>query len=474
MKMGKNIIFIIIIISIAILLLAISIPIYLFKIEKKLPETYDCYLLSIFWTPTSCTTKKSDNAQCFQTIKELGIDKYFTIHGLWPSTLEGIVPPACNEGFEDKLVQPNFDSNPEYKNKMEHYWPGLYNGNANLWKHEYNKHGYCYMKRNYLNFIDDYQIYFNKSIELFENGYRGLMDEILPDMRGLYNISKKKLKTMFSKSSLKLDNYSTYCLVCDNDTNLLTEIYFIFDLNFNRTKQKIHQENCPDVFKINFTDQTKMAIWDKYDYYAFVVQYSPDVCVWNGEACYEILSKKKDYKIGIHGLWPSYTSGVIPKECNVGEDIEIQVDEEDDYFKNYILNHWYSLYKTDSYFLTHEYNTHGYCYNERNGVNVSQYNIYLNQTMDIFNQYNFSSMLDDFLYNLPVGESLVKKSAIIEELEKRYQKDSFALRCYNYQNKSYLNEIYFKLDLEFKLMTEAKIKDTCGDEISINKLDRAD
>ena len=67
-----------------------------------------------------------------------------------------------------------------------------------------------------------------------------------------------------------------------------------------------------------------------------------------------------------------------------------------------------------------------------------------------------------------------KKSAIIEELEKRYQKDSFALRCYNYQNKSYLNEIYFKLDLEFKLMTDAKIKDTCGDEISINKLDRAD
>ena len=472
--MGKNIIFIIIIISVAILLLAISIPLYLVLNKKKLPETYDCYLLSIFWTPTSCQTKKSGNAQCYQKIKELGIEKYFTIHGLWPSTLKGIVPPACNEGLENKTVQPDFDSNPEYKDKIDHYWPGLYNGNKNLWKHEYNKHGYCYMKRNYLNFIDDFQIYFNKTIEIFEQGYRDLMNDIYPDVRGLRNVSKAKLKNMFKNSKMKLDNYSTFCLMCDKGTNLLAEIYFIFDLNFTRTKQELHQEDCPDIFLMNFTDESKLNIWEKYDYYILSVEYSPNICVWKGKDCYDILKQKEDYKVGIHGLWPSYTSGVIPKECNIDKDIEVKVDEDKEYYNNYILNHWYSLYNNNTYFLTHEYNTHGYCYNKHYYLDEFNYEHYLNKTIEIFEQYNMSSMFDDLINTLLKGENLVKKTVILEELEKKYQKDSFKLRCHNYNNKSYLEEIFFKLDMHFDLMSNKTVSDTCGEDIWINKLDRDD
>ena len=253
-------------------------------------------------------------------------------------------------------MQPDFDSNPEYNDKMAHYWPGLYNGDKSLWKNEYNKHGYCYMKRNYLNFIDDYQIYFNKTIEMFEEGYRYLMENIYPDSRGLRNVSKAKFKKMLKNSPMKLDNPSTFCLICNETLNLLTEIYFIFDLNFTRTKQENQQENCPDIFLLNFTDESKLNIWEKYDYYILAVEYCPNICVWKGKECYDILKQKKDYKIGIHGLWPSYTSGVIPKECNIGQDIEVEVDEDKEYYKNYILNHWYSLYNNNTYFLTHEYN----------------------------------------------------------------------------------------------------------------------
>ena len=463
--MGKNIIFLIIIISVAILLLSISLPLYLVLNKKKLPETYDCYLLSIFWTPTSCQTKNKDNFQCYQKIKELGIEKYFTIHGLWPSTLKGIIPPACNEGFENKTVQPDFDSNPKYNDKIEHYWPGLYNGNKNLWKHEYNKHGYCYMKRNYLNFVDDYKIYFDKTIELYEAGFRNLMVDILPDCKGVYNISKSKFRNLLKSSKLNLSNEKTYCLMCDESTNFLTEIYFIYDMNFKPTIQQIHQENCPEIFYFNFTDETKLAVWEKYDYYAFAVQYSPNVCVWRGDNCFKILKNKTDYKVGIHGLWPSYKSGIIPQQCNLGEDIQIEVDSDREYFDNFILKYWYSLYNTDDYFLTHEYNTHGYCYNKYINESTDNFTIYLNKTLEIFHRYNFASMFDTLINGLEERKYLMNKTDILNELEKKYPKNSFVLRCYTEKKEIYLNEIHFKLNKSnFNLIEDAKLTDTCRTE----------
>ena len=471
--MEKSIIYLIIVLSITILLIAISIALYLLLPEKKLPETYDCYLFCIFWTPTTCSTKYSKNDECFQTIKKMGIEKYFTIHGLWPSTLEGIVPPACNEGLEDEKIIPNFDSDSQYNDKIGHYWPGLYSNNTYLWTNEYNKHGYCYMKRNYLNYIDDYKKYFDRTIEIFEGGYRDLMEDILPDMRGEYNVSKAKFRNMLQKSKFNISDHKTYCLICDQKKNLLSEIWFIYDLNFSRTSQKLHQEDCPDFFILNFTDETKKPIWEKYDYYAYAVQYSPNTCVWKGENCSNILKKKDYYKIGIHGLWPSYKSGIIPKECNIGKDIEINVDDNKEYFDNYILKHWYSLYNTDNSFLTHEYNTHGYCFNKRMGKDIYNYASYLNQTLKIYEKYNFSRTLDNIINELEYGENKISKSKIYEEIEKLYGQNTFKLRCYYYNNKYYLEEIHFKLDLNFELTNDANILDTCVDDsVWIIKLKR--
>ena len=462
--MGKNIIFIIFIISLAILLIGVAIAVYLLLKEKKLPETYNCYVFAIFWTPSSCRTKYTKNYECFQTIKELGIEKYFTLHGLWPSVIEGIIPPACNEGYNLEVV-PNFDSEKEFKDKMDHYWPGLYQNNTYLWKHEYNKHGLCYMKRHYINFIDDYKKYFEKSVNIFENGYRNLMEEILPDMRGLYDVSKEKFRKMISKSTLNLTNYQTYGLQCHKETGILTEIWFFLDLNYNPTTQKIHQEDCPDVFKINFTDASKLTIWEKYDYYVFAVQYSPNVCVTKGEKCYAILNKTEDYRFGIHGLWPSYKSGIIPKECNIGEDIQIKVADNIDYYQNYVLKHWYSLYNTDDNFLTHEYNTHGYCYIKNISANVSDFEIYINKTLELYQEFDFSNILKELIESKEKGEISIRKEEILKELEKTYKKDTFALRCNKINNKMYLSEIHFKIGLDFKLITDAKVLDTCKEEL---------
>lgn len=471
--MEKNIYFIIFTIGFAILLIAISVSIYLLLKEKKLPETYDCYIFSVFWTPSSCGTKKSNQEECYQRIKSLGIEKYLTIHGLWPSTLKGIIPPACNEGIQKQIV-PNFDSDKDYIDKMEHYWPGLYSNNTYLWTHEYNKHGYCYMKRHYLNFVDDYEIYFNKSIELFEGGYREFIDNMYPDSRGEYNISKAKFKELMKKK-LNISNDKTFCLMCHKETNLLSEIYFIYDLNYKLTTQEIHQEDCPDFFMLNFTDETKKPVWENFDIFVFAVQYSPNICVEKGKPCLDILEKKKYYKAGIHGLWPSYKSGIIPQECNLGKDIEIIVEHNQEYFNNYILPKWFSLFNTDDYFLTHEYNTHGYCYNKNINKNVGDYEVYLNKTIDIYDQYNFSSTFDDIIDNLSPGEHVIDKSELLLKIENKFRKKSFVLRCNKYNNKLYLTEIHFTLNKHFELTSDANLKDTCQDEqIWFNVLERVD
>ena len=59
---------------------------------------------------------------------------------------------------------------------------------------------------------------------------------------------------------------------------------------------------------------------------------------------------------------------------------------------------------------------------------------------------------------------------ILNELEKKYPKNTFVLRCYRANKKLYLNEIHFKLNKSnFNLIEDAKLTDTCTtDEIWIN------
>ena len=105
-----------------------------------------------------------------------------------------------------------------------------------MWNHEYNKHGYCYIKRIGKNVETDYKIFFDQTLEIF-NDYKYLMEEILPDTpKGLHNITKDKFKKFLSESSNKI-NPSTYSLRCTRDnkkkTDVLNEIRFYYDLNLN-------------------------------------------------------------------------------------------------------------------------------------------------------------------------------------------------------------------------------------------------
>ena len=463
--MDKRLIFFIILFGIAILLIAIIVSLYLTLKKEKIIGNYDCYVFAIFWTPTSCTTKKSNNYECFQKVKELKDDKYFTIHGLWPSLLSGEIPNGCNEG---KNIVPNFDNDENFKEKLGEYWPGLYSNNTYLWTNEYNKHGYCYIKRAHYNVKDDYKKYFDKTVNIFESGYREIMEKILPDSRGVYNVSKVKFNNLLKKANLNINDNTTYSLICDSATKQLSEIRFVFDLNFKRIAPKKYQNNCPDVFVLNFTDEEKQPVYEKYDFYVFALYYGPTTCRLKGKQYYNILKHQKYNRFIIHGLWPSYKSGVFPQTCNIGQDIDVTYDDN----KRNISDYWYSLYNTKEYFWSHEYNSHGMCYNQRMDKDIYNYDIYFEKALEVYHNYKFSEIFN-FVYNgfFPRLQK-VNKTYLFSKLSEIYLPNSFYLSCKLIDNEYYLDELRFQMDINFNLISDAKIVDSCPEEFMLEIADK--
>ena len=462
--MNERHLFFLIIFGIAILLISITVSLYLIFKKDNIIENYDCYVFSIFWTPTTCTTKYSKNLECFQEVKKLKDDKYFTLHGLWPSLLSGEIPKACNEG---KNIIPNFDDDEKFKEKLGKYWPGLYSNNTYLWTNEYNKHGYCYMKRSHYNVIDDYKKYFDKTVKMFESGYRDLMEQILPDSKGVYNVSKEKFENLLKNTNLNITDNTTYSLICDKNTNQLSEIRFVLDLNYKRVAPKKYQNSCPDIFVLNFTDDEKIPVYDKYDVYVFSISYGPTTCRVRGKQCYEILKYKKYNKFILHGLWPTYKSGVIPQMCNIGMDIDVSLTDE----RN-ISEYWYSLYNTNKFFWTHEYNKHGMCYNQRIKEDINDYDIYFDKVMEIYHKNNFSRLFDFAYEGFFPRLQKVNKTYLYSKLSQRYLKNSFYLTCKKIDNEFYLDELRFNFDIDFSLTTDAKAEDTCPEEFMLEITDK--
>ena len=85
--------------------------------EKEDWEQYDYYVFSIFLPASSCFNKYSGNKQCFERVRELNIDNYFIIHGLWPSYISGKYMDDCNKNEEINIT---FDDE-EYTNKLTSY-----------------------------------------------------------------------------------------------------------------------------------------------------------------------------------------------------------------------------------------------------------------------------------------------------------------------------------------------------------------
>ena len=157
--------FLIVLIGSILLFLGIVVTLILVLMERKADwSDYDSYILGVYWSPSVCFNKKENKEECLARLDELNINKSFIIHGLWPTYATDEDTGDCNS---DTKIDVKF--NKELEKNLSVIWPGLYSSDHETWKHEYNKHGYCYIKRTGNDVEKDYAKYFEKTVYMFGN-----------------------------------------------------------------------------------------------------------------------------------------------------------------------------------------------------------------------------------------------------------------------------------------------------------------
>ena len=172
--------------------------------------------------------KGAKQTMCYQKLKNIQKNE-FSIHGLWPGNLTGDYIADCNGNLTTEMIEEAKKKEGDFFNeKMKKYWVGYSESDEDFWIHEYTKHGYCYtnkMKEN------DFLPYFKKAMPFFlDNGFNDFFLKAFPGVeKKTLTISKEDLRKIVSAF------YPGYHInfVCDSqNTKLLSQIYFYFDINF--------------------------------------------------------------------------------------------------------------------------------------------------------------------------------------------------------------------------------------------------
>ena len=299
-----------------------------------------------------------------------------------------------------------------------------------------------------------------------------MFEIILPDTpQGLHTITKSKLKEFIETSALEI-NTSTYSLQCvenkESNSNILSEIWFNFDIGFNATTNIQRTESCPDKFDIYFRDKNRKAVWDKFDFYIMSFVWGPTFCKQleidgkEGKECYKKLQNNELNTMIIHGLWPSYTTGIIPQWCNLDTNVEINNSTED------MEKYWMNIYKKDNKeFWDHEYNKHGFCYNKKLNLSTDNYLYYFNKTIEIYKKLNLTHVMDEFYPDKLFGINRLNRTYLSKKLGEKFGENTFTITCRNINNVYYLYEIRIKLNLDFDVAKAGKTIDNCPEEFNV-------
>jgi hypothetical protein len=126
---------------------------------------------------------------------------------------------------------------------MKIKWPSLssQNNNENFWTHEYNKHGYCYMKK--YNLGDDYKKYFEYSMNLFDkHDFGNVMINAFGQLSGEQSFGVNELNSHLGR----VVGGNVFELDCKNvnGKQYLAELRFFFDLELEPFTEYPRRGNC--------------------------------------------------------------------------------------------------------------------------------------------------------------------------------------------------------------------------------------
>ena len=125
--------------------------------------------------------------------------------------------------------------------------------------------------------------------------------------------------------------------------------------------------------------------------------------------------------------------------------------------------YWVSGYHTEKYFWGHEYNKHGYCYNQRNNYDVKNYEIYFQKCKDIFIENNFENLFLDYFkkeeIEIEAGDIAINRTKFEKFWEEKgFNKYNYLIVCTNIKNNETVNnphisEIRIRYDMDFTLLS---------------------
>ena len=456
--MENKLLFILILIGVILVFLGIIVTIIFLLMNKKEDwRDYDCYILSIFWSPSICYNLNEKSTECFDTLDKLDINKSLIINGLWVAYSSEQDLEKCNKDEDINVV-----FNDDTKKTFSKIWPGLNQSDNDKWNYEYNQYGYCYIQRIRKNVDKNYTMYFDQAKKLFDDShYSELIEHILPDTpQGLHTISKKKFQTFINESLIPLDP-STYSLRCEKykeDKYILKELQLKYDIDFNLTSNFQLNDNCPDRFDIYFRDKKKKPVWEKITHYEMTLFWPATFCLTQGKECYKKIKERELNMTIIHGLLPSYDHGAVPQWCNLDVDIEIDQHTPDMDF------YWVNMDSKDNKeFWNQEYNRHGFCYNKKAGNSTKDYLIYFNKTLELYKNFptlkngtiNLKDLMHKYIYpGMFAGMNELDRDDLIKRLSIFFGNYTFGMTCLIIQGEYYLHQIIINLNLDLKSFYE--------------------
>ena len=193
--------------------------IYSFNLRET-KQSYDSYVFALQWPNGICSIYNCQN-------KLDRIEKNtLTIHGLWPTLINGKQLRDCTSGVIIKIT------NSELSHQMNRYWMSFQIDNEQFWSHEYNKHGYCMVEEKNWN---NYENYFNSVINLYKK-YKNLIQRAFPNQTASYTYEE-----MIEKIRKVIPN-ATFRLNCKS--GVITEFLFFLNKNFEPSTKSRFKNLC--------------------------------------------------------------------------------------------------------------------------------------------------------------------------------------------------------------------------------------
>jgi len=143
--------------------------------------------------------------------------------------------------------------------------------------------------------------------------------------------------------------------------------------------------------EVEFLKEKNLKTPSDFESYTYSIQWGNTLCIPN-KTCREKTKNWKKNIFNIHGLWPNGENGKQLPDCNTGNHINFEID--DDTLQKNMEIHWPSLTGPNAKFWEHEYNKHGYCYTHKYGGAQTEF---FGKAMELFLNWGLENIISELM-----------------------------------------------------------------------------